>query len=303
MKKNILILFVAICSFYTALSQEIIESFRIAITFEYTSQYQFIQFSNDSVWFIGEPEKDRLSLPGSLGSNAIFTDTIRFYKKSNYASFQFRLRLVGSIHCFEFYQKYDFEDQKDGGIIETSYDGGNTWQNIIHDENIMNNINPHELYNLYGENDTIAAFGGQPGFTGTFLEGGYFGICWYEYEHYLDTFLLRFTFASDSADTENEGWLLDDFSFWTPVEDKIRADFNTGKLLIWPNPAINEIHLDSGYPARITKIEIYSFLGNLISEKYVYSETIDISDLNPGFYILRCFNEGNFHITGKLIKK
>lgn len=72
------------------------------------------------------------------------------------------------------------------------------------------------------------------------------------------------------------------------------------KLLISPNPAINQIQLQISFNSK-TDIYIYDIYGQL--KKYIPNSksTIDISDLSPGSYIVQFFSD---HKTGtaKLIK-
>ncbi|HKL32818.1 MAG TPA: T9SS type A sorting domain-containing protein, partial [Tangfeifania sp.] len=56
------------------------------------------------------------------------------------------------------------------------------------------------------------------------------------------------------------------------------------KLMIYPNPAKNTIHLKG--IDRIVKIQIINFEGKIIKQSTT-NKTLDISELKPGIYILK----------------
>ena len=284
-----ILLFLLLVKASIALPQELLHwGLDRVISFENTSDYKYILLDTTDIWQIGKPRKDILFLPPNspFAENAIFTDTAQYYAVNKKASFQFKLRLDGNdSYYLHFYQKYDFEPNKDGGIIETSHDNGQSWSNIILDTVIMNHI--IEL-RLYASEDTIAAFENQPGFTGTNASMGSRFIEWEDpgYLMYRDTILLRFSFASDSVETPHEGWLLDEITFGgglVPIDERKEQQ----GIQIYPNPASERINLLYNNQA-FSLIEIYSFAGQkLISLQGGGMDTIDISTLAPGIYILR----------------
>ncbi len=71
-------------------------------------------------------------------------------------------------------------------------------------------------------------------------------------------------------------------TYRTGTDDVVEAVFD-----LYPNPAQTEINISS--PETITKVEIYSILGNLVASISTDSteEVIDISTLQPGNYILK----------------
>ena len=135
-----------------------------SINFEDTSEYKFFSNDTNNVWHIGKPQKDILFLPSNhpyLGKYAIVTDTIDCYPDSIHASFQFKLTLgEGDEYEISFSHKYDFEEKSDGGIIETSFDHGHTWYNILTDPKTQDRIT--HLYNFYSLTDTISSNNNQP---------------------------------------------------------------------------------------------------------------------------------------------
>jgi hypothetical protein len=253
---------------------------------EDTSQYKYILINNDTVWYIGKPEKDILFLPAG-NEHALYTDTSQYYRSNVTASFQFRLRLFsGVVCCFDFSHKYDFEPNKDGSILETSYDNGTTWQNIVDDPYIMDN--PNEIYGLYTSQDTVAVYNYKPGFTGLYSEGGECGICWLNNVN-NDTLLIRFTFASDSFDAGNEGWMLDYFYFWTMIWDPVHESSELSDVKLFPNPSTDQLTIQAPY-STFSRFEVYSVAGDLLLKREGHDmQTVDVSSLEPGIYLLRCY--------------
>lgn len=71
------------------------------------------------------------------------------------------------------------------------------------------------------------------------------------------------------------------------------------KIRIFPNPVINNLHLSS--KIKIEKVKIYSMLGTLVKNIEKNVETIDMSNLSVGTYLIKVYtNQG---IVDKLIIK
>lgn len=260
------------------------------IDFEDTSDYQYLKIDTNNIWFITKPQKPILFIDSNylfLGEYAIITDTNIFYKPDIISSFQFRLNLMGGCNGYTlmFYHKYDFESNKDGGIIETSWDNGLTWQNILYDSIIQNNLfsSPQNLYTI---SDTINAFNNQPGYTG--LQNSFKNVWlsfWATSEIIDDTLLLRFTIKSDSISSNHEGWMLDKFAFGGFLVGIDELSESNDKIDIYPNPAKEHITIKCKNEV-IRQVSIYSILGDKEIEVYD-SNIIQVSGLLPGMYFLR----------------
>ncbi len=304
--KNIL-LFVLFIRTISISSQDLIEVNwgGIELSLENTYEYVFLNISNDSVWKIMEPEKDILYLPTGnpdFGIYAIITDTSLYYRRNLSSYFNFKLRLSSTDkYTFKFYHKYDFEENIDGGIIETSYDDGETWQNILIDENILETL--ISFNNLYSEDDTISSYNGSPGFTGTLEELTEVTIQ-FEPNEYIDgeTMLLRFTISSDSVDSEHEGWMIDFFSFNGGIQIGIEeCKFSHNEEIIAYNSSMNIIQFR---PDDINDIWLYSIDGKLImNKKDNCIKYIDITNLSKGLYFIICLDKKHNLYSSKLIKQ
>ncbi len=124
MKKGILLIaFIALVSFVNA--QNIFDT----VSFETPSNKIKINNTVGNLWQIGKPQKTIFNSAYS-GNKAIVTDTINDYPANDTSSFIYVMRApftASCYTCFEFKHKYDMDTLGDKGIIEASYDGGNSW--------------------------------------------------------------------------------------------------------------------------------------------------------------------------------
>ena len=71
-------------------------------------------------------------------------------------------------------------------------------------------------------------------------------------------------------------------------------------LILYPNPVKNNLHLSSQFP--ITKIEIFDMAGRIILSSNSSANTVDLSRLKSGNYIVKSVVDGKV-VTSKLIKE
>ena len=155
----------------------------------------------NNIWQIGQPQKILFNSAATV-PNVIVTDTINTYPPNNNSKFSFEIFSYSGILAIQWMQKLDMEISKDGGIVEFSNDNGVTWENAI---------NSPYAYNFYGYDtanvDTLS--NGKLGFTGTDTTWKNIWLCLDGQFYYGDTLLVRFTFMSDSNNTSQEGWIID----------------------------------------------------------------------------------------------
>ncbi len=301
--KNLVFLIILV-NFLIGYSQEIV---RLGIAggsldMELPSHSQYVKIDTPYVWFITKPEKQILFSENPLNNRALITDTAAYYKSNIISSFNFKLLLdEGTFYIIQFWHKYDFEQNRDGGIVETSYDNGETWQNIIYDTVIQNNI--EEIVNFYDVSDTISSYDGQPGFTGLQSEDKASRIHFTANpDMYLDTMLLRFTIATDSFDAQNEGWMLDDFVFAGGSLEINDYQVNS-ELLLYPNPSKTILNIKSA-EQKISHVSVLSAKGDIVIEKKGNNITsVNIENLIPGIYLVKCGNSNKNYWVFKFYKE
>jgi hypothetical protein len=275
--------------------------------FEDSTQYNHVLIDSTYIWKIMKPDKEILFLPDPphyFGERAIITNTSQYYPAEIQASFQFKLFLLGGtdVYCISFWHKYDFNPNVDGGIFETSWDYGATWQNIIFDSIIQENLWQGGHQNMYSLVDTISSFDNQPGFTGLNASGTIVDICFWCpsgkcVTGELDTLLIRFTIRSGNTTSNHEGWLLDNFSFGGALVGIEEIKSSSKMLSIYPNPTSDIINIKVENE-NIDCITIFSLTGQIV-RKYIQTSFVDVNDLKPGIYLIKV----NERYTDKLIIK
>jgi hypothetical protein len=142
----------------------------------------------------------------------------------------------------------------DGGYIEFSEDNGLNWMNAydIND----NTVNP-------GYSDVSTLFNGELGFSGNFKEHG----CMVEFYPSIntDTVLLRIVFISDSINSNNGGWQLNELS----MAMVIKTNIDEVKVInrFSPNPLYTNYSYSIENISHNAIVSIYNISGMLIYEQ------------------------------------
>jgi hypothetical protein len=268
------------------------------ITFE--SQYPFIEIGTtpQNIWQIGVPQKTILDSAFSP-VNAIITDTINNYPANNHSYFEFK---IGDFNYGSFYSedvyveikhKYDTDRLKDGGYITVSYDSGQTWVNIVEDDNTYWYANAYSS-NLY-DNYFDSLYNGEFGFSGNSNGWVTTSFGWHilpvksNYTMPGDTLLVRFNFISDSIDTNKEGWMIDNIVLYAvPLGSDLRT-VEAPTMECFPNPVRERAIVKFEAVEELITIDIYTLDGRLVKHKD-YSNTseviLDLKGLEEGTYIL-----------------
>lgn len=255
--------------------------------FESICDFITLDSSAQNIWQIGKPNKQFFS--SSLSElNSLITDTINVYPDTNHSSFLVALPgLYGNI-LIEFKHRINSDTLIDGGYIESSYDGGQTWANIIYDYNVTM-PEAFNFENLYTESDTLR--GGIPGFSGTSNDWIETKIQWIFYfpvrSEVPDTFLLRFNFISDSIQTGKDGWMIDDFKISYVSMCCGLNELPSSSIQIFPNPSKGVIHLQAKDNLSVQNISVLDLFGKEVySTPMKQSNEIRVDFLAPGIYFV-----------------
>ena len=251
---------------------------------------QIDSLSADSLWQIGVPAKVNLNEVISA-PNALMTDTVNTYPINTDASF---IVEFGEKALYEFpylqlewFQEIDFEEGVDGGIIDVSYDGGESWLNIFNDTTFL-----PELVGSYTW-DTL--HNGQAGLTG--VKGlSWMAICWGnptgQLPQNVTNLQVRFTMTSDSLDTAQDGWLIDNFVLGFGFIGSTANQINFKAINVSPNPTTGVIRysMDDEVSQDAT-IYIYDNLGKLVLNRSGQLaggqiQELAIPDLSAGIYYM-----------------
>ncbi|MCB0807097.1 MAG: T9SS type A sorting domain-containing protein [Bacteroidales bacterium] len=290
MKSKIITLFLLVTCGLTGISQPTFtQYFDGADTSAYNSILVEIDNAPGNIWQIGMPQKAIFNSAATI-PNAMITDTTHFYPASNTS--RFRARIINDwvffgVLAFQWMQKLDMDSDHDGGIIEFSTDGGDSWQNAFN--------NPY-VYNFYGwdpvNQDTLT--NGEYAFSGTDTTWKNIWLCfdlsWMSL--FPDTINVRYTFTSDSIDNEREGWMIDNMMAHITIIHTVDETEPGDYMTISPNPTTGRINIETQKLDKfhiIEKIELIDMAGKVV-KRWGTSPTkfyIDISDQPEGSYILK----------------
>jgi hypothetical protein len=79
----------------------------------------------------------------------------------------------------------------------------------------------------------------------------------------------------------------------------VEEEVASAKLTLYPNPVSNELNIDSD--KAIQKTEVYNLTGGLVNSQAGNNNTIDMSHLANGSYLVKVYTENS--VTTKIIIK
>ncbi len=292
--KTVLSLFMIFIITYTAIAQP---EYIIDFDSPYSQDSHIIidTLSNPSnIWQIGKPDKPMFT--SAFNSvNAIVTDTINPYPINNTSSFiieHYRAGAWGTGNyelTLKFWYQIDSDTLTDYGMIEVSFDYMQSWINLITDT----------IYDLWGSYPKPILTGNSNGWQYFAMELGdlkYLGDI-------DDTIYYRFTFISDSIQTNKDGWILDDFEF-TDYWEGIVEYKNREMINVYPDPAYNYVNVEINIPFnRYLDFELYDCYGRKVKEVKLTkpSQTISLAGINDGMYFYRVRSGNKVLGKGKVL--
>jgi hypothetical protein len=256
----------------------------------------YIAPTTGNLWAIGIPVKTMFDAAYSV-PRAMVTDTVNPYPVNNSSSFYVIIKgECSAAYGISFHHRMNTDSLQDGGTIEISDNGGNTWINIIDYPYQYNGP-----MNVYSSSSTVSSMG-KPGFTGTFpWKTSSFDF--YNPANFdLQIFVLKFTFASDGTQINpKDGWMIDDLEV-TSAFESIDGHSNDQKISIYPNPATSSFNINTGSAlADLNSVSIFNYLGEKMKEVSVLSgKSISTDGLDPGIYYVSIQNN-NRVVTKKMI--
>ena len=272
--------------------------------------------ASDSLWQIGVPQKTILDAAFSL-PNALITDTLDTYPINQSAEFIIQIYQISNtgfpLIQLDWEQKTDLEMGVDGMIVEASYDETNSWNNVFTDPSLRPLVVGQYIL------DTL--FNGEVGFAGS-TDWEYVGLCWGTWfsddgtdvgifenlNQNNSPLFVRFTFISDSIDTQQEGFMMDDFGFKTEIVGAVNGNQITPQVKMFPNPASDHLTIEfEDTLGEEALVQIFSLVGRKVYSapaSFLSDNTLRISTttIDPGQYFLRV-RAGEHRWTGKFFKE
>lgn len=288
MKKTFtLFIFLLACSGLRA--QSFSQYFDGADTSVFNSVIVELDTSAGNIWQIGPPHKIIFDSASTV-PNVLITDTINNYPVNVNSATQFYVDPgwfgPWGILAVQWRQKLDMDMHRDGGYVEFSLDTGLTWQNAFN--------NPI-VYNFYGfdtlNKDTL--LNGDVAFSGT-------DSTWRDIWFCLDNSMLqsfprvqvRFRFVSDSVDTQQEGWMIDNLMVHMTMIHTAGGPQQEEYLRVYPNITSGIVNIEAKKLQEyhvIEHMELIDPQGRIV-ERFGLAPTkyyIDLSKYPDGLYYLR----------------
>ncbi len=250
--------------------------------------------NQNNIWQIGVPNKAIFNSAYSL-THAIITDTVNSYPINDTSSFIIKHIRPGQLGgneslLLDFWFKFNSDTLTDYGKIEASIDNGNSWINLLTEDvtYFLQWMEPKPV--LSGTTNGWQHFSLQLNML-TYMLG------------YSDTLLYKFTFISDSIQTNKDGWMLDDFQlndWWEGIENNSSNEM----VSIFPNPSKGLLNLPFADLNTNNDIKIINNTGHIIFETSNFkNQLIDLTHLENGIYYLKISNENSTSINKLIICK
>jgi hypothetical protein len=283
MKKTILLLTILMISLGSVKGQDII-SCLINFEEEYCWEAPYYNLDipgNNNAWQVCIPNKTMLDSAHSL-PKAIMTDSIGPYPVNDTSSFIIKFIPYAQCMCAPViggYYRMDGDTLKDFGRIEFSLDYGNTWLDALSDTVVPQ----------------IWWITEKPVLTGRIHRWKHF-FAYLPYDLTGDTICYRFTFISDSIQTNQDGWLLDDLFLIDHIEGTREIE-SVDEIDIYPNPAASMITVSGKFINDCMEVSIYDIRGQLRLQQSLQKdkEDIDISNLSKGTYLVKVLCNNRYH--------
>jgi hypothetical protein len=253
---------------------------------------------SNNLWQLGIPTKTVFN-SGYGGPKAFVTDTLNPYPTNNISSFQFSMLncswiTQGNCGGYEgvwvnIITKVNSDSTKDGGTIEVSHNGSP----FI---NLINDPLAYITGDIYSATDTIQSMG-KPGYSGISTNWRHINVSFQpEMVQPFDTLTLRFTFSSDSIQTNKDGWMIGLIQM-NGLFEGIEEIKNDNLISISPNPTSDELKIHKTKVSDIQKVQVLNYTGQVLYDNSNFiGATIDTRQLGNGIYLLKYSDMKNFSI-------
>ena len=299
MRKSVLAIIILIISCCKGYGQCVGEGDDFIVNFESGGFFNFScliqKDSTDTVnvWEIGIPSKSVFDTAFSP-INVIVTDKTNTYKTNDTSWFMFAKRpgtasAIWGWHIFEGMYYVNSDTISDYGKIEYSPNNGVTWIDLLQDTSGL------VIWEDYWGASYI-----KPVLSGNSNGWKRFqcrinipdSIHIFSSNLFADTVLYRFTFITDSVETNKDGLMFDNINVSELTESVTDPHASNNLITVYPTPAQSTLRVSYAQPMRQPQIRITNSMGQTIRIMNNYTATdIDISDLPNGVYMLQCADD------------
>lgn len=265
----------------------------------------------NNVWQIGSPNKQVFTTLPYSQPNVIVTDTANSYPVNDTSVFEIKTSArIGACNgdVFNLSGEYfvDSDSLMDYGKIEFSPDNGTTWVDLLRDTILCDSANfggTMEYYYWIPYN--VPVLTGRSGGWNYFyidlhLLGPFFNL------QCGDTLIYKFTFISDSIQTNRDG-LMFDYFFFNDLVEGIEEYSNQFSSTCFPNPTNENLTIKYDNESQNRhQLKVFDQTGRLVYSAFGNSSnfTMSTGSLKSGFYSYKLLNplDHSFSV-GKFIKE
>ncbi|UTW66820.1 T9SS type A sorting domain-containing protein [bacterium SCSIO 12643] len=275
-----------------------IDSFSICNSFD--SNVVLINIDSSGIWEIGKPNKSEFDSSYS-GLNSIVTDLDSLYPNKDtsifYASYSYHGWIPNYLGLFypleiELIHRFDTDSIYDYGTIEMSFNGGNTWYDVLSSTYNYTWGDYENYHYFFGLNDTIfdslSVTGNSNGWVHSKISKNIEQLVFGDSLFKEDSILLKFSFVADSIG-RHEGWQIDNLCIKMDIFNNVNELANETVINISPNPAQETIRLQFLDPniRDSQELKIYSITGQLVLYQIIHppESEINIKTLESGVYM------------------
>ena len=254
----------------------------------------------------------KVNKPGFAQMNtiALTTDSVSDYPINDTSSFMFKIAFVSypsqmyselNSLGITLHHKYETDSVNDGLILEYFNESSQMWLPVSWSMNshfFMLVINHDSSYNW--DDDFLTGTASQ--FHSSRLAFGEPGV-----KASIDSLLLRFTFYSDSIDNHKAGWLID----YIMIEANMFSTGSVHECKLAQNSYLS--YLDGNHiivnsllqENRQADFTLFDMMGReiIIDEVYYGLNSIDVSNLQSGYYIVKVKNQAGVYTKKVFIGK
>lgn len=269
------------------------------LNFENSNELQHLSIDTSSdtsnIWQVGSPQKTIFSSAFSL-PNVIVTDLLNPYPINDTSVFMITNIAGGGFdgpHTATLEAEYSVnsDSTKDYGTIEFSPDKGSTWIDLI-------TTTAYAPYFSWPEPKPILT-GNSNGWKHFYVNLAGLGLVFNI--QYGDTVLYRFTFITDSIQTNKDGLMFDNFHF-IDYQEGIKEVQNDNLISLYPNPTPDLLTVKRTKSNDKQTIQILNYSGQVLYENQNFTgEKIETKQLNNGVYLLKYSDTNSFSIKKFII--
>ena len=315
MKKYLLTLIISFLLFFVFTESKAQYTYD-SVSFETPISTIFIDPSPNNNWQIGMPSKTFFDA-AHIGAKAILTDTINSYTPNDTSVFIYTIRNPYTWTCYtsmEYWHKFDTDTLTDIGMIDASYDGGNSWVTVSD----TNDVSPMGS-NFWWDYDFHAETGQyKPHHLIVSGKSDGWILSRFNWEWWIpvkmdtiiappDSLMIRFTFISDDIETNKEGWMIDDILTYS-AEWQLCSGIDEQKkenmISISPNPFSYQTSLTASFLLNNSIITIYNTSGQIVNQIHGnsgYQVPIPRYNLPSGLYFIVITEQNKIMTTDKIM--